>query len=88
MFTKDESYTVPGYSVNVKDPTGAGDAFAAGLIIALLESRTLRDCVDYALAVSSLSVMEIGARSALPTRTEVEEFLKTQLAGRDHRLHV
>lgn len=85
VFTKDENYTVPGYSVNIKDPTGARDTFAAGLISTLLESRALRDCVDYALAVSSLSVTDIGARSALPTRTEVEEFMKAYREGRDRR---
>ena len=85
VFTKDENYTVPGYSVNVKDPTGARDAFAAGVISAMLETRSLRDCVDYALAVSSLSVTDIGARSTLPTRTEVEEFLKAYREGQDRR---
>jgi len=80
-YTKDETFTMPAYSVKVIDTTGAGDAFAAGLISALLESKGLRDCVDYALAVSAISVTKKGARTALPTRSEVEEFMKRRTAA-------
>ena len=76
VYTKDESYTMPAYKVRVVDTTGAGDAFAAGLIAALLEEKSLRECARYALAVSAISVTKKGARNGLPTRSEVEDSLK------------
>jgi len=79
-YTKDESFAIPAYTVEAVDTTGAGDAFAAGLINALLESNGLRECVEYALAVSAISVTKKGARTALPTRSEVEEFMKHRKA--------
>jgi len=77
-YTRDEVFATPTYRVKAVDATGAGDSFAAGFISALLESRGLRDCVRFALAVSAMSVTKKGARSALPTKAEVEDFLKQQ----------
>lgn len=75
-YGRDEFFKMPAYRVNSVDTTGAGDAFVAGLIGALLEAKDLRECVKYALAVSAISVTKKGARAALPTRAEVEEFMK------------
>jgi ribokinase len=53
--------TIPGYpSPRVVDPTGAGDAFAAGLAIALAEGRPLDDCARFANAVASFAVEGVG----------------------------
>ena len=53
--------TIPGYPVaRVVDPTGAGDAFAAGLAIALAEGRPLDDCARFANAVASFAVEGVG----------------------------
>lgn len=55
---------IPGYPVaRVVDPTGAGDAFAAGLAIALSESRAADDCARFANAVASFAVEGIGMES-------------------------
>lgn len=78
VYTKDEAFTMPAYKVKATDTTGAGDAFAAGLIAALLEKKSLRDCAKYALAVAALKVEEKGARPGLPSTPEVEEFMKKQ----------
>jgi sugar/nucleoside kinase (ribokinase family) len=78
VYTQDKILMMPAYAVETKDTTGGGDAFAAGLICALLDSKNLENCVKYALAVSAISVLEKGARTALPTRLEVNEFLRQQ----------
>ena len=53
--------TVPGYSVErVVDPTGAGDAFAAGLAIALADGRSPDECARFANAVASFAVEDVG----------------------------
>ena len=63
---------VPAYRADrVIDPTGAGDAFAAGLAIALAERRELIDAVRFAHAVASFAVEAIGT-DGLADRARVE----------------
>lgn len=73
-----------GYAIDATDDTGAGDAFTAGLIDALVESgtepasddRSLAAAVSFANAVAALSTTERGAMEALPTREAVAAFLE------------
>jgi sugar/nucleoside kinase (ribokinase family) len=63
---------VPGYAVErVVDPTGAGDAFAAGLAIALADRRPPDECARFANAVASFAVEGVGMES-LADRARVE----------------
>ncbi len=63
---------VPGsVAARVVDQTGAGDAFAAGLAIALAEGNGLLDAVRFANAVASFAIEGVGT-AALGTRAEVE----------------
>lgn len=56
--------TIAGYPAErVVDPTGAGDAFAAGLAIALADGRPLDDCARFANAVASFAVEGVGMES-------------------------
>lgn len=53
--------TIGGYRAErVVDPTGAGDAFAAGLAIALADGRSPDECARYANAVASFAVEGVG----------------------------
>ena len=53
--------TIPGYPAErVVDPTGAGDAFAAGLAIALADGRGPDECARFANAVASFAVEDVG----------------------------
>jgi ribokinase len=64
--------TIPGYGVErVVDPTGAGDAFAAGLAIALADGQPPDDCARFANAVASFAVEDVGM-SGLADRARVE----------------
>lgn len=57
IFEAGRAYDVPGFPADaVVDPTGAGDAFAAGLTLALAEGRELPDAARYANAVASFAV--------------------------------
>ena len=52
---------IPGFAAaRVVDPTGAGDAFAAGLALALADGRALDDATRYANAVASFAVEGLG----------------------------
>jgi len=64
--------TVPAFHADrVVDPTGAGDAFAAGLAVALAEGRALLDAVRFAHAVASFAVEAVGT-AGLEDRATVE----------------
>ncbi|MFH1444992.1 MAG: carbohydrate kinase [Nanoarchaeota archaeon] len=67
-----EHYAFP---VDAIDTTGAGDAFAAGFICSLLNSKDDSDSVHFASAVAALSTTKKGAMPALPTKKEVDDFL-------------
>jgi sugar/nucleoside kinase (ribokinase family) len=63
---------VPAFrAARVVDQTGAGDAFAAGLAIALAEGRALLDGVRFAHAVASFAVEDVGT-AGLADRASVE----------------
>ena len=53
------------------DTVGAGDGFAAGFLTALLEDKTLEDCVKFANAVGSLVVGVEGDNEGLPYYDDV-----------------
>ena len=64
--------TIPGYpAARVVDPTGAGDAFAAGLAIALADGRVSDECARFANAVASFAVEDVGM-AGLADRARVE----------------
>ncbi|HEX8920520.1 MAG TPA: carbohydrate kinase family protein, partial [Pyrinomonadaceae bacterium] len=59
-----------------RDTTGAGDAFHAGFIYGLLRGEELEESLKLANATAALKCRALGARAALPTETELREFLK------------
>lgn len=64
--------TIAGYPAErVVDPTGAGDAFAAGLAIALADGRAPDDCARFANAVASFAVEDVGM-AGLADRARVD----------------
>lgn len=73
---KDATKHIPSFKVNVVDTTAAGDAFIGGFAVALLGGQSLEDAVQYASACGALAVTKFGAQPSLPTKQEVEEFLK------------
>ena len=66
---------VPGFTVDVVDTTGAGDAFSGALAVALSVRQPLAQAVTFANAVAALQVTRQGAAAAMPRRAEVEAFL-------------
>jgi sulfofructose kinase len=71
----DDVVEVPAYDVDVTDATGAGDAFAAGLVDAwLLDGRPPGEAGRHAAAVAALNCTGEGARGGLPDADAVEAF--------------
>jgi ribokinase len=62
--------------VKAVDTTAAGDVFNAGLSVALSEGLELPAACRFANYAAALSVTRLGAQSSVPTRAEVNEFMK------------
>lgn len=81
VVTRDWREYLPSAPVQVIDTTGAGDAFAGALSVALLEGRSVRAAARFAVAAADLSVQSYGAQPSYPTRADIERVL----AGQSHR---
>lgn len=66
------------FRVTVADTTAAGDAFAAGLGVAISRGVTDADAVRFACAAGALAATRSGAQPAMPTLSEVEALLLEQ----------
>lgn len=67
---------IDAYPTQAVDTTGAGDSFNAGFAYALAMGCPVEEAVRTANAVGALSVRQVGAQSAMPTREELDRFLK------------
>ncbi|RIK42451.1 MAG: ribokinase [Chloroflexi bacterium] len=72
---------LPRLLVESVDATGAGDAFAAALAVALAEGRPLAEAGLFANAAAALTTTKLGAQTALPRRQEVQTLLARSTAG-------
>lgn len=66
---------VPAFPTRAVDPTGAGDVFAAALLLALCEGQAPLEAVRFAACAASWAVEAPGVMS-IPTREQVEERLR------------
>jgi len=71
-FVETKGFRVPN---GCKDTTGAGDAFRVGFLYGLLTNASIETAARMANAVAALKCRELGARTALPTDSELLEFL-------------
>jgi ribokinase len=69
------------WSVEAVDKTGAGDAFAGGLGVGLLEHRPPIEAVRFAVASSTVAVTRYGSQPSYPDRQELERFLEAHSLG-------
>lgn len=72
----DQFIHLPAFLIKeVVDTTGAGDAFAGGLLAGMLLKKTIKEAILYGNAAAALKIGYAGAREGLPTRVEIEQFL-------------
>jgi ribokinase len=69
---------IPAFQVPIVDATAAGDAFNAGLAVALARKESIEQAVRFANAVAAISVTRLGAQLSLPRLEEVTNFLNKQ----------
>jgi ribokinase len=63
---------VPAMPVGVVDPTGAGDAFCAGIADALVGGASMPEAVRWAVRCGAAATLRWGAQAAMPDRGAVE----------------
>lgn len=74
VFTAGQPQHIPAFRVTERDPTGAGDVFAAALLLRLRETGDALVAARFAAATAALSITGQGAGS-IPTRPQVEQLL-------------
>ena len=80
FFSNGEEVTQPAFKVTPVDTTGAGDTFLGSFLALFSNGAPAGEALAYAAAASALQVTGSGAANAIPARTEVEAFLKEQIA--------
>jgi len=65
-----DSWQAPGYPVRPADTVGAGDAWAAGFLDAVLSGSDYEQCLDQGNHVASLAIQVPGDVDGLPTERE------------------
>ena len=76
--TAENRETIPGWQVESRDSTGAGDVFNGALAVALAERMALVDAVRFANAAAAISVTRDGAQPSAPRRAEILEMLASR----------
>lgn len=74
LFEANGDVHVPGFTAKPVDTTGAGDAFAAGLIAGFLACLVPAECCQIANGLGAAAVMRRGAGLAMPGREDLRAF--------------
>jgi sulfofructose kinase len=71
-FIESPGFKAPG---TCRDTTGAGDAFHGGFLYGLLTGADIETSLKLGNAVAAIKCSALGARTALPTNSELDAFL-------------
>lgn len=79
LYSGGEFISTPGFAVpgGCRDTTGAGDAYRVGIIYGLVNGSSIEDAARSANAVAALKCRAVGARTSLPKKDELLEFLRS-----------
>ncbi len=67
---------VKAIDVKAIDTTAAGDTFIGAFAVKLMETNNIKLAVEYANYASALTITKPGAQQAIPTKAQIEAFLK------------
>jgi sulfofructose kinase len=71
-FIESPGFEAPG---GCRDTTGAGDAFHAGFLYGFLSGEDVETSLKFGNAVAAMKCSALGARTALPTKSALDQFL-------------
>ncbi|MFZ0635363.1 MAG: ribokinase [Candidatus Acidiferrales bacterium] len=78
IVTSSSMTNIPAHRMKVVDTTGAGDAFNAGLAVALASGENLEAAVRFGAVAGGLAVTREGVVPSLPNREEVTRFCEQE----------
>lgn len=76
ILANDKTTFVPAYQVDVVNTVGAGDVFAAAITVYLNNSLNIEEAVKFASAASAIKVSKEETQEAIPSYSEIIEFMK------------
>lgn len=71
-----EEFTIPSFSVEAVETTGAGDSFNAGFLHQYTRGKSIKECARFGNACGALAVTAMGGTGAFQNETVVREKLK------------
>jgi sugar/nucleoside kinase (ribokinase family) len=74
--SRDETIVLPAPHVDFVEPSGAGDAFAAGLVYGLLQDWALERRLEFASVIGASACTRLGCTAGLLTRAEADDQLE------------
>lgn len=77
IHTDDAQYCIPVVPVKAVDPTGAGDAYRAGFLLAFTRGYDVATCGKIGATVASFAVEVVGYQVKLPTWEMMQERFET-----------
>jgi len=75
---RDETIELPAPRVDFVEPSGAGDAFAAGLVYGLLQGWDTRRCLEFGSVIGASACTKLGCTAGLLTRAEADAYLESR----------
>ena len=66
----------PGFVVDCRDTTGAGDVFHGAFCYSVIESMPLRDALEFSNAMAALNCTALGARGHIADVGEAQAFMR------------
>jgi sulfofructose kinase len=72
----DKVSTMPVFKITAVDTLAAGDIFHGAFALALVEAQPLTACLRFAAATAGLKCTRFGGSPTIPTRAEVDAFLR------------
>jgi sugar/nucleoside kinase (ribokinase family) len=76
---RDSAFEIPAPPVEVVEPSGAGDAFAAGLIVGILEGWALERSIRFASVGGASACTALGCWAGVFSRREADEFVASHV---------
>jgi ribokinase len=76
LAAKDGKEFISGHKIKAVDSTAAGDAFTGGVAYGIASGKSVREAAIFANAVAAISVTRLGAQPSMPTKKEVDAFIK------------
>lgn len=74
--TREGEFATGIYQTQALKPTGAGDSFLGAFVAALANGRPVREAVLRGSAAAAMVVARVACAPAMPTRTELDDFLR------------